>query len=479
MEASSTVAARIERLRRSLREPRESTPRAEPASPATLDHRLLELHEKILGRTTEARRQVASATPRPDAAAPADATHEAPAARMADMRERLSATLANLPRLQKERLAESNADEAALQVDAVREIASFDALGAVAHHALRHLPPHAPRPLTQGLEDLVALLEDRLATFGRRTATLYRERNFARRLVPLHARIIDRRKLDAEALRRLAQELILHVDENGPLSPPVSATPPKEITPGERVANHAVATASLVAFAAARSAAWRGRRQQLVMAALLQDVGMLRLPPDLLFREGKVEPEELAVLQQHPHEPAVLLQRVEGFDAEIAQAAGEHHERLDGSGYPHGHRAEQLGDAARLLAVADSLAALCACRPYRGACDLRHGLTTILSEAEAGRLSPEWARMLLDLGFYPEGSLVELSTGELAEVIAAQAARLHPPLAASPVVRLLTTPNGDRLRHQPIRNLAHFQDQRVVRLVPASEVVQPPPEVAA
>lgn len=99
-------------------------------------------------------------------------------------------------------------------------------------------------------------------------------------------------------------------------------------------------------------------------AALLHDIGMLGVPNTILDKPGPLTSEEWAVTRQHPALSQQILSRV-GIFSEIAVLAGQHHEKLDGSGYPHQHAGDQLSTEARILAVSDVFSALMESRPYR------------------------------------------------------------------------------------------------------------------
>jgi putative nucleotidyltransferase with HDIG domain len=106
-------------------------------------------------------------------------------------------------------------------------------------------------------------------------------------------------------------------------------------------------------------------RVQLVRrAALLHDLGKLAVPNTILDKNTGLTPEEWETVVQHPRLTREILARIEPF-AELAEIAGAHHEKLDGSGYPDGLTASQLGLEARIVAVADVYQALTERRPYR------------------------------------------------------------------------------------------------------------------
>jgi HD-GYP domain-containing protein (c-di-GMP phosphodiesterase class II) len=101
-------------------------------------------------------------------------------------------------------------------------------------------------------------------------------------------------------------------------------------------------------------------------AALLHDVGKLAISNQILDKPARLTEAEFAVVRRHPLHTARILERTPGF-AGLARLAGVHHERLDGSGYPHGLDGGALTLPMRVLAVADVYEALTSARPYRPA----------------------------------------------------------------------------------------------------------------
>jgi putative nucleotidyltransferase with HDIG domain len=104
-------------------------------------------------------------------------------------------------------------------------------------------------------------------------------------------------------------------------------------------------------------------------AALLHDLGKLSVPNTILDKPGKLDPGEWQAMRDHPVQTRRILERVSAF-RELALVAGEHHEKLDGSGYPNRLTAEHLSLESRIVAVADVYSALSEDRPYRAGLDL-------------------------------------------------------------------------------------------------------------
>lgn len=155
---------------------------------------------------------------------------------------------------------------------------------------------------------------------------------------------------------------------------------------------------SMGVTAAARQIARRlglsPERQQLVnRAALLHDLGKLRVPNSILDKPGKLTASEWLVVQEHPHLTQKILSRITTFQ-ELAQIAGAHHEKLDGSGYPHRRTARQLPVEARIIAVADVYGALTEDRPYRSGLTHDDALALLFRDAPH-KLDPDCCEALI------------------------------------------------------------------------------------
>lgn len=114
----------------------------------------------------------------------------------------------------------------------------------------------------------------------------------------------------------------------------------------------------------------------MVEAARVHDVGKLFIPSEILNSSGKLNELEYKIIQSHVREGEELLQSIE-FPWPLAPLVGQHHERLDGSGYPRGLQGEEIEFGARVLAVADVVEAMASHRPYRPAVGLDKALEEI------------------------------------------------------------------------------------------------------
>ena len=107
------------------------------------------------------------------------------------------------------------------------------------------------------------------------------------------------------------------------------------------------------------------KRRFLKRAALLHDLGKLGVSNQILDKAGKLDEDEWKSVRQHPAQSRMILGQIAAF-AELARVAGDHHERLDGKGYPCGIAGEAINLETRIITVADIFDALTAERPYRG-----------------------------------------------------------------------------------------------------------------
>ena len=140
------------------------------------------------------------------------------------------------------------------------------------------------------------------------------------------------------------------------------------------------------------------RKQLLHRAALLHDLGKLRVPNSILDKAGKLDGPEWSVMREHPALTQAILERVKQF-GELSYIAGAHHEKLDGSGYPNGLHGEELSLEARILAVSDIYSALTENRPYRSGLGREEALR-IMERDAPGKLDAECLRALASISSF-------------------------------------------------------------------------------
>ena len=177
--------------------------------------------------------------------------------------------------------------------------------------------------------------------------------------------ITDRKELE-ESQATLTRSVV------GALSASIELRDPYTAGHQERVAQIAVAVATELRLEPDEVDA-------IELAARIHDLGKLSVPSEILTRPGRLNDAEMAVVRIHSQAGFDLLERV-NFPEHVGKMILQHHERLDGSGYPNGLQGEQIALGSRIIAVADVVESMASPRPYRPAL----GLDAALKEIQRG-----------------------------------------------------------------------------------------------
>jgi len=117
------------------------------------------------------------------------------------------------------------------------------------------------------------------------------------------------------------------------------------------------------------------------MSTMLHDIGKFAIPAEILTKPTALSEDEMGLLRSHVVEGYKILKLIH-FPWPVAQTVLQHHERLDGSGYPNGLKGDSISDEARIISVADTVEALTSSRPYRSAVGLDIALMNIQEESD-------------------------------------------------------------------------------------------------
>lgn len=196
------------------------------------------------------------------------------------------------------------------------------------------------------------------------------------------------------------------------------------------------------------------RLVELGKAALLHEVGMLRVPRHIVEKNDKLDDEELQEIQAHPVFALEYLNRVRGLEESVVLAVYQEHESPDRTGYPNRRPAYLIHDFAKIIAVCDSYDAMTSPRPYRTLVQPYQAMAELIQAAAKLRYDPRVMRAFLRLlGLFPIGSWVKLSTGEFAKVIGGNYDRYDRPQVAalfSETPAKETQSTEDALKQNPV-----------------------------
>lgn len=164
------------------------------------------------------------------------------------------------------------------------------------------------------------------------------------------------------------------------------------------------------------------------LGAVLHDIGKLRVPAAILNKPERLTDEEFAVVKRHPLDGFEMLKGLDGIAVEVLDMVRYHHERVDGSGYPQGIKGEELPPFASIIGLVDAYETLTAGKPYQAALGPAAAMQRLRTTAGAGypvELIQDFTRFL---GIYPVGSVVKLSSDDVAVVFASDPAKRLRPL---------------------------------------------------
>lgn len=174
--------------------------------------------------------------------------------------------------------------------------------------------------------------------------------------------------------------------------------------------------ATLVEMAARELGLDEPARLSLACAALTRDIALLSVQAQLDQQQGELTAAQLALVRSHPDRSAAMLAEMGVTDALWLDLVRQHHERFDGSGYPRGISGDAILPGARLLAIADSYAAMVTPRPNRAGQFPRDALKALFLDRVRLYDDPLVQLSIKTLTMHPPGTLVRLANGEFAVV---------------------------------------------------------------
>ncbi|HTP59928.1 MAG TPA: HD-GYP domain-containing protein [Spirochaetia bacterium] len=199
-------------------------------------------------------------------------------------------------------------------------------------------------------------------------------------------------------------------------------------------------------------------------ACLLHEVGMFKLPVELRRSSEPLKEDQKKVLATHT---VVGYRILKGFSApeNVALAALEHHERMDGTGYPRGLAGDKITEYAKIIAVACSYDAMISSRPFKTESMDGHSSIRDLLQKHRGHYDDRVLKAFVyTMSVYPVGTAVLLSNNSKGIVV-----RTDPTRPRLPVVRVIVDPEGKKLADPPLVQITEGKGLGISRVLPGEE----------
>lgn len=210
----------------------------------------------------------------------------------------------------------------------------------------------------------------------------------------------------------IANELMSAVLENDSIAIDISTLKVSD----EYTFKHSVDVATMAMVIARKHHLPEKEIYEIGIAGLLHDVGKSKIPNEVLNKPGRLDDNEFALMKQHTVLGYRILQEKDNINENIRLGVLQHHEKINGKGYPVGLPADKIHKYAKILSVADIYDALVTKRPYKNPFSQRDAIEMIMSmtaELDIGYMKSFLQSVLL----YPVGCTVKLSNGECAKVV--------------------------------------------------------------
>jgi HD-GYP domain-containing protein (c-di-GMP phosphodiesterase class II) len=181
---------------------------------------------------------------------------------------------------------------------------------------------------------------------------------------------------------------------------------------------HSVAVCALMVALARQLDLSEALTREAGMAGLMHDLGKAMMPIEVLNKRGALTESEFAIIKGHPEAGHRMLMESRAVDPTTMDVALHHHEKVNGTGYPHGLRGDAISLPARMGAVCDVYDAITSNRPYKLGWDPARSVHSMAQWSREGHFDEAvFQAFVKSIGIYPIGSLVRLESGRLGVIV--------------------------------------------------------------
>lgn len=215
-----------------------------------------------------------------------------------------------------------------------------------------------------------------------------------------------------DATNNIANDLMQAISDNDAIAVDIGALKISD----EYTFKHSVDVATMAMIVAKQHGLNKNQIYEIGVTGLLHDLGKSKIPNEVLNKPARLTDEEFEIMKQHSVYGYNILKEKESVSDQVRLGVLQHHEKVNGKGYPMGVCADKMHPYAKILSVVDIYDALVTARPYKKAFSQRDAVEMIMSmtnELDLGVMKSFLGSMIL----YPVDSIVQLSNGEKAKVV--------------------------------------------------------------
>ena len=183
----------------------------------------------------------------------------------------------------------------------------------------------------------------------------------------------------------------------------------------------------------------RETTNEIGVGALLHDVGKMKVPEAILNKEARLTENEFGLMKSHVVHSSLILSRTPGITQAALDVAGQHHERYDGTGYPHGLKEDEISPYGQMAAIVDVYDAITSDRCYHKGMEVADALRKLFEWGKYHFNNELVHTYIRTVGIYPVGSLVKMESGMLGVVVESNPGNLM-----VPVVRIVYDTKRDQ-----------------------------------